>query len=80
MWQADMMLHNDDIYIARQLNMDSVRWAEIKSKLDRLHIIAFDDSGNIINSGIKTSFIAAQKFSEQQKTKRLNKKKKPVTK
>ncbi len=74
MWQADLQLHNDDIYIARQLNMEPIRWAEIKTKLDRLHIV-FNESGNLINSDIKTKFHAAEAFSKQQKEKRKNKKK-----
>jgi hypothetical protein len=77
MWQADLELHNDDIYIARQLNIDPVEWAVIKQKLDRLNIIAFDEGGNIINSSIKTSFFAAKRFSEQQRAKKLGRKKKP---
>lgn len=79
MWQANMELHNDDVYIARQLNIDPIVWAVIKAKIDRLNIIAYDKDGNIINTGIKTKFHAAEAFSEQQRKKKLGRKKKPVT-
>ena len=40
-------------------------------KLDRLHLI-LDEGGNLINSSIKTKFLAASAFSEQQRQKKLS--------
>ena len=73
MWQAEMQLHNDDIYIARQINIEPARWAQIKQKLDRLHLI-FDESGNLTNMAIKSKYLAAAAFSRQQAEKKAGKK------
>lgn len=76
MWQADMQLHDDDIYIARQLNMDAITWAQIKQKFDRLNII-FSDGGKLINSDIKTKYHAAEAYSKEQKDRRNKRKNTP---
>lgn len=75
MWQADMELHNDDIYISRQLNIEPRKWAAIKQKLDRLHIV-FADGQNLINIGIKNKFHAAEAYSRQMSENRQKRKRK----
>lgn len=79
MWQADMQLQNDDVYIGRQLNIDPARWSEIKSKLDHLNLVYLDGAGNLMNSALKSKFHAAEAFSKQQRDKKQGRKKKPTT-
>lgn len=74
MWQSNMMLNNDDINVAWQLRIEPQEWVRVKMKMEQLNIL-FIDNGYLSNTMMKTKYIAAERFSQQQAEKRKSRKK-----
>lgn len=75
MWQSNMSLKNDDINVAWQLRMDAQTWAQLKTKLMDARLL-FIEEGCLVNTMMKTKYLGAERYSQQQSEKRQKRKRK----